>query len=255
MIRSIATLALLLTAISVRAAEPEAPPCAETDFECLQQRESARFHDQIEEQKAVWLERWTQAKARGEAMLKEQKLDCGKLDGMERMKCRVETAKKLSEWKKKHDEKKAEYLDRIEKLKADFAGTQMQEDSMWTKVKDDFSEKAKGIKDQLLGGDTVAKFFGPGESGESLESRVNQALEKGAGAAIGAADGAQKFAEERRAQYEKLKADRESCRSASAVSSCLQHVGESHDQWKQEFEARKKQAEEAAAKLKTTVAP
>lgn len=255
---SIATLALLLTVTAVRAVQAgdaAAPPCAETDFECLQQRETARFQEQLERQKAAWLESWKDAKTRGEAMLKEQKLGCGKLEGMERMKCRVETAKKLSEWKNKHDEKKAEYLEKIEKLKADFAGTQKQEDAVWSKVKNDFSEKAQGIKDQLLGGDTLEKFLGPSQSGESLESRVNAALERGAGAAIGAAGGTQKFVEEHQAHYERLKADRENCRSAAAVSSCLQQVGEAHDEWKAEFETRKKQAEEAAAKLKSTVAP
>jgi hypothetical protein len=245
MIRFIALAAVLIAPLAAQASEEEAP-CAETDFECKQSRERERFLSQLKDRKEAWLETWSDAKKRGETMLKEQKLSCGELSGMERMKCRVEAAKKLKEWKKKHDEKKADYIEKIEKLKADFQRSQSKEDSLWSKVKNDFSEKAEGIKEKLLSDDTAKQFLGPMRSGETLEGHVNQALQAGAAGAANAG----KWAAERSAHYEKLKTDRDACRSAAAVSACLEKVGKAHDDWKAEFEKRKKQAEEAAKNFK-----
>ncbi len=238
---------LILCSAGVRAAEEEASEsCAETDFACIQDRETSKFETKIDEQKEVWLGRWEDAKKRGTAMMREHKLSCGELSGMERMKCRIEAAKKLKEWKENHETKKDEYLERMKKLKDNFLEKQKDEDSLWSKVKNDYGEKAMGIKDQLLNGDTIESFLGPSDSGESLEGRVNAALTKGAGSVSKGAD----FVKEKASHYEKLQKDRDACRSSKAVSSCLEQVGVDHDKWKKEFETRKTQVQEAATNLK-----
>ncbi|PCI31749.1 MAG: hypothetical protein COB53_12880 [Elusimicrobia bacterium] len=248
MFKTTALLAVLsLAAAGAHAAETrdEPPPCGETDFVCIQQRETQRFTDQIDSQKEVWLQQWAEAKKRGIAMMKKHKLNCGELSRMERMKCRVEAVKKLKEWKEKHQAKKDEYLERIKTLKANFLEKQNGEDGLWAKVKDDYSQKARGIKDQLLRSDTVQSFLGPVVAGGSLESQVNAALQRGSGSVAGAVN----FAQERAAHFEKLTSDRAACRSVARVSACLQQVGSDHDQWAQEFELRKAQAQEVVSTL------
>jgi len=234
---------LVLTAVNLRAADAgDPPPCGQDDFTCIQERETERFQTRLADQKEAWLGHWEEAKKRGESMLKKQKLSCGELSGMERMKCRIEAAKKLKDWKEKHEAKKDEYIGRMEKMATDFGLKQEGEDKLWNKVKNDFSDKAQGIKDKLLGGNTVASFLGPMLSGQSLESQVNAAVQRGA-AGAGAAAG--DFVKEHASHFEKLKTDRDACRSTTAVGSCLEQVGIDHDKWKSEFETRKKQAEEA----------